>query len=75
MPILPYPDTALGAELALQDLALPHMALSTKRGPDPFSWIVNVMWLEGDIHATCIVYLPPHPLGEGPCGADFETLD
>lgn len=74
-PALPYPDTELGAEIALQALALPHMALSTKRGPEPFSWIVDVMWIANDRHATCIVYLPPHPLGSGPFGADFETLD
>ena len=37
-PALPYPDTEIGAELALQAPALPHMALSSKRGPDPFSW-------------------------------------
>lgn len=74
-PALPYPDTELGAEMALQALARPHMALRTKRGPDPFSWIVDVIWLGDDRSATCIVYLPPHALGNGPFGADFETLD
>lgn len=70
-----YPDTVLGAEMALQAMARPHMALSTRRGPDPHSWAVDVMWLPEDEHATCIVYLAPHPLGSGPFGADFETLD
>jgi len=74
-PATPYPDTELGAECALHALALPHMALRTVRGPDAFSWRIDVMWLDDDRHATCIVYLPPHPLGSSPFGADFETFD
>lgn len=71
----PYPDTALGAEMALQALARRHMALATRAGTSPGEWIVDVTWLPEDRHATCVVYLPPHALAAGPFGADFETLD
>ena len=70
-----YPDTAQGAELALQALARPHMAIRTERGPEDYSWKVEVMWLPGDKHETCFVYLAPHPLAAGPFEADFETVN
>lgn len=70
-----YPNTALGAEMALQAMARRHMALRTVAGPEDGSWRIDVMWVPEDEHATCMVYLAPHPLGAGPHGADFETLD
>ena len=70
-----YEDTAEGAELALHAIARPHLTLSVKPGPEEGVWEVDVMWLPDDEHATCMVYLAPHPMGGGPFGADFETLD
>ena len=70
-----YPDTALGAKTALRAMVHGHMAVSTKRGPDPYSWEIEVLWLPGDLSDRVLVYLAPHPLGGGPSGADFETID
>ena len=60
--------------MALQAMARSHMATKTVRGPEPFSWRVDVVWLPEDRHDTCLVYLNPHPLGAGPFGADFESM-
>ncbi len=70
-----FPNSAIGAEMALQEMARSHMALSTRFGALPGEWLVEVMWLPEERHATCVVYLPPHVLASGPFGADFETLD
>lgn len=70
-----FPNTALGAEMALQAMALRHMAVRTTAGPEDGCWQIDVVWLDGDRSGTVLVYLPPHPLAAGPFGADFESLD